>query len=253
MKTIFYIVSALILLSSCNSKKEEIILLNDTKNTENIYGVLNIKLGVTTVKEMSLNSFDITFNDPFYKLIINNDNDIDYSSYLTILNDYLNQKNIKRYFFDKYSYNDITINNLELFFLNDTLITINIYTDRQYNYFYKKDKTRFIDIFINKYGNGIGKINKTTENENSFSKENRVWENSKIKVEYNEVSNDNLDDIRYFSLINYYSGTLSYKLINKYPTDSLLTKEAAKLLVDLYVNNIEKEKQKKLDHIKSNI
>lgn len=231
MKKIIYLFLVVLVMDSCDrpDKNESYTeTYNETKNLSEIFGIFDLKPGVTDAKylknnfksEYAYDALNSNFYNGFYNL-----KDFESSKKIE------KYPRIKQYYYSEYRYKDLSVHSVSIFMLDDTLIGINV----RHPDFGLSGSFDLKKEFIGKYGEGIGKKEseytlRWDKNKkdyylfDSYTKESRIWENEKIIAEYD------------------YKDGLTIKLKNKYPLFDSLVKRAIKI-----------ESEKKDSEVKSNI
>jgi len=252
MKTIFSLISIsiviLLTLSNCHPNKVDSgeKIFNEVKNADNIFGLFDLKLGLTTIKDLKKNSksqlFSVGELEPDYS---SGKYRLDISEYSEKYeHERILRKNLRvqQYCFFKYDYNKLSISDLSVFFLDNILVGINVNSPGFSEGF------SLIDDFKKKYGEGVGKESwnyvmkwnpKFQSVDQSFKgefggyeyeghrDEVRVWKNSKIEVKYDGQN-------------------MTYTLINEFSKFDTLMREALE-------SEVKKYRESKSKEIKSSI
>lgn len=183
-------------LFSCHPPKSEksFVEYNSVKDIESIYGVFDLKLGITTVSDVKksykpkyqYDKLEPDYHIGFYKTGLTNSDDRKMIE-TAIKN---NHTMLSQYYYSDYTYNGMKIGRVSMFFLDDILVGIHIGSTWNIgNYF------NLLTSFIEKYGDGIGSeksdIYRTWDSENNcytvrdlFSEEKREWDNGILNVIY---------------------------------------------------------------------
>ena len=169
---------------------------NEVKNVDEIFGLFNLKLGVTTIKDLEkyYKSQESSYGElsPDYSFGVYTLQISDFTEKREWEKDFNNNTKVRQCYFSDYRYNEFFVSGLSVFFLEDVLVGM------QVKYLSSSKGFSLYEDYKKKYGDGLGKkswyyvmvwnprINEYSFDGNrSISSEERVWKNAKIEVKYN--------------------------------------------------------------------
>ena len=223
---------------------------NSVKNLDQLTGLFDLKLGKTTITDIKkifkpkyyLDKFIPDYHWGYYNLDIINDSD------RKIIEKAINEnhKNVSQFYYNKYEYDEMVVENVSLFFFDSILVGIYIkYPGFGFN---------LPEYFIEKYGDGVGSkkietyskwndFKKCHETTSSFDEEIREWDNDVINVIYYKKLTSNKYTSR-SDTIYYRTPVQTIKEYTSYDNYMFYTlKDKYKLFDELMRNAIESEKK----------
>ncbi|KAA6324923.1 hypothetical protein EZS27_025804 [termite gut metagenome] len=245
---VMVILMAVFCFCSCHQDKKKVTKqeFNETKNLEQLKGLFDLQLGVTTVKDLKKIScldkrdkaygLEENYSGGYYDIEQQVPRSVGYDKQFELEKELEKRvrrrdKRAKQYYFSKCKNEYIEANSVSLWFLDDILVGIHVHHPT----YSSSNLEELLPNFMEKYGKGIGyKETKTVERWNKDRKmyefdinisNQRIWEYGNIRVEYSSYS---------------YFGGMKYVLRDKYEEFDKLMKEAIKSEYEKF-NNTKKE------------